>query len=258
MLSCASRSLAFFLFLIVLLVWIPQRPFAEEWTPQMIVDAFFNRGGIKNKKAIYSGEMIEHYLDKPTMGQMLDFDTKIDEIRMLDQGEKSAVFAVSISNKGRVFDYYLFLRRKNTWKLEAVRTLWLSGLFFAALEELENKNNRTAEEESQYQNMLLTVQSDKDLKRFLSANVKKLQEIADYAMKGNINKADTLAEKLKLNKVFLPEDYPGIIEINIGGMIDNSVGFMYVPDGKEPPGMSSGGYIYIEKVVEHWYLYKTT
>jgi hypothetical protein len=58
--------------------------------------------------------------------------------------------------------------------------------------------------------------------------------------------------------VFPPDDHPGIIEINIGGMLNNSVGFLYVPEGRMPPAMSSGGYIYIEKVMDHWYLYKTT
>ncbi len=106
--------------------------------------------------------------------------------------------------------------------------------------------------------MLLTIKSDRDLKQFLAANIKTLQAIADLAKSGNRAKADRLAQELNLNKVFLPEDYPGIIEINIGGMIDNAVGFLYVPDGRKPPGMSLGGYIYIEKVLEHWYLYKTT
>lgn len=253
------RSLAACVFLLLLLIGIPHISFAEEWTPKKIVEAFFDPAGIKNKKAIYSGEMIDRYLDKPTLGQMLAPDIKIDEIRQLEQRRDRAIYAVSISNKGTVLDYYLFLEKnKGTWKLDAVRTLWLPGLFSIVLEELEKKKNRTAEEESQYQNMLLTIKSDKDLKLFLSANIKKLQTIADLAKNGNMEKANTLAEKLNLNKVFLSQDYPGIIEINIGGMIDNSVGFMYVPNGKKPPAMSSGGYIYIEKVIEHWYLYKTT
>jgi hypothetical protein len=231
---------------------------AQEWMPRKIVDAFFDRSGIKNKKLIYSGEMLENYLDKPTMGQMLAPDTTVDDIRLLEQTKGRAIYAVAISNKGRVYDYYIYLERKTAWKLAAVRTLWLSGFFSSALEELEKKEARTPAEEAQYQNMLLTMKSDKDLKRYFSANIGKLQAIADAAKNGDMKKADTLADELNLNKVFKQEDYPGIIEINIGGMLDNGVGFLYVPDGKKPPAMSSGGYIYIEKVIEHWYLYKTT
>jgi hypothetical protein len=123
----------------------------------------------------------------------------------------------------------------------SVRTLWLSGVFFAALDELEKKKDRNPEEESQYQNMLLTIKSDRELKQFLTVNIKALQAIADEARKENLKKADKLSEELHPHKVFPPDDHPGIIEINIGGMLNNSVGFLYVPEGRMPPAMSSGG-----------------
>ncbi|MEJ2033889.1 MAG: hypothetical protein P8Y63_12825 [Deltaproteobacteria bacterium] len=109
------------------------------------------------------------------------------------------------------------------------------------MDELEKKKDRNPEEESQYQNILLTIKSDRELKQFLTVNIKALQAIADEARKENLKKADKLSEELHPHKVFPPDDHPGIIEINIGGMLNNSVGFLYVPEGRMPPAMSSGG-----------------
>lgn len=49
----------------------------------------------------------------------------------------------------------------------------------------------------------------------------------------------------------------GNLEITIGGMTDNSVGFVYSPAGT-PPAIDGWRYIWVEKVAAGWYLYRTT
>ena len=50
----------------------------------------------------------------------------------------------------------------------------------------------------------------------------------------------------------------GLVELIIGGMVDNSVGFLWVPPGMAPPVISPDAYILVEHVVGPWYLFKTT
>jgi len=47
------------------------------------------------------------------------------------------------------------------------------------------------------------------------------------------------------------------IEIIIGGVTDNTVGFLYAPDNK-PPLLGPSEYIWVEKVADKWYLFRTT
>jgi hypothetical protein len=47
------------------------------------------------------------------------------------------------------------------------------------------------------------------------------------------------------------------IEIIIGGVTDNTVGFLYAPDNR-PPLVGPSEYIWVEKIADNWYLFRTT
>lgn len=48
------------------------------------------------------------------------------------------------------------------------------------------------------------------------------------------------------------------VYLYLGGIMDNSVGYCYVPEGSSPPEMSPNDYIMVEEIAPHWYLFKTT
>jgi hypothetical protein len=50
----------------------------------------------------------------------------------------------------------------------------------------------------------------------------------------------------------------GCLVFSIGGMMDNTVGFLYVKDKKHLPKMDDSGVIMIREIGDGWYLYKTT
>lgn len=104
--------------------------------------------------------------------------------------------------------------------------------------------------------MLLTLQLDSELKEFLHKNIDILNTIALEA-KTSQEKATESAKHLNLNFVGY-ESTSGIVDVNIGGILDNSVGYLFVPTGTEVPIMSDDNYIYIEHIVGSWYVYKTT
>ncbi len=220
-----------------------------------ILNQFFGQQGIPNKRAMYRGEMLKYFADKPTIGEGLQKDVKA-EFRKLSESSSAAVYAVLLSKNNQTQDWYVFLLKENgAWKMNAVRRLALTGLPFTVMKGLELKNSRTAEEEWEYQNLRLTVGSDSELRRHLIDHVGEFDEIASLFMRENTVAAKELAKKLFVSSVVIEG---GFMHLYLGGILDNSVGYLYVPVGKTPPKMSPDGYIYIEKISGCWYAYKTT
>ena len=67
----------------------------------------------------------------------------------------------------------------------------------------------------------------------------------------------TVASLKNLHLSALETKSNGNVEITIGGITDNSVGFVYSPSGTPPP-IDGWRYIWVEKVAAGWYLYRTT
>lgn len=239
--------------ILIVLLFLPLAVLADE---SNLVKNFFGQDGIKNKREVYAGEMLEHYLDRPTLGETLPKGIEVS-LRTLEKNPQREIFAAVLSKDGKSQDWYIYLiNDQKKWKISAVRSLALPGLFFMALQEVQGKANRTKEEEHQYQNMLLTLQLDTELKQFLHKNIESLNTIVLEA-KTSQEKATESAKHLNLNFVGY-ESTSGIVDVNIGGILDNSVGYLFVPTGVEVPKMSDDNYIYIEHIVGNWYVYKTT
>ncbi len=176
--------------------------------------------------------------------------------RILNKSKTRVVYAVLLNQKANTQDLYAFLEKvNNSWKLSAIRKLALPGMFFMALQEIEKKIVRNKEEEWQYQNMLLTIKSDNELKAYLKNNIVKFNNIMKLLVQGNAATANEIAKSLFIN---ISKEEGGITEFNIGGILDNSVGYLFVPKGKLPPVMNSSNFIYVEQVIDGWYIYKTT
>ena len=217
---------------------------------------FFGKGGIAEKQSVYTGEMLKNFLDAPTLGEELAPGVEF-QYRPLKRTQESANYAVLLTEKGHSQDWYVyFVNEKGVWKLSAVRTLWLPEFFNMALHELGKNTSRTPAEEYRYQNFRLVSATDAELKNFLTQNILTLNKIAELAT-SNSSTANDLAKKHFFDAVDVDND-SGIISVLIGGIIDNSVGYMFVPVGSHPPEMSSENYIYIEQISERWFIYKTT
>jgi hypothetical protein len=232
---------------------MPLAVFAGE---KELVEKFFSPDGIKNKKDLYVGEMLKNYADKPTLGENLPKDVQV-HIRELEISPSREIYAVLLSKSGKSQDWYIYMtNEQGKWKISAVRNLALPGIFFMALQKAHNKTDRSKEEEYQYQNMLLTIQPDAELKEFLLKNIDSFNRIAKEAI-NNPDKATESVKALNLNFArYEPESK--IVDVNIGGILDNSVGYLYIPEGASVPSMSDDNYIYIERIQGNWYVYKTT
>jgi hypothetical protein len=231
---------------------------ALENTPESLVRAFFSKNGIDNKPAVYTGELLELRTTQPTLGQLLR-ETVTIKVRPLKTKRADAVYAVEVDNSGSGADWYVFLREESgIWKLEAVRALSLTGPIEAEVKRLNPLRSRSAEAERLYQHYALTIARDTQLKDYVRTHVAQLEELAQLARAGKHAEATMIAKERSLLHVEnLPEN-TAIVQIAVGGILDNTVGFMCVPPGMKVPDMSPSDYIYIEHVIGSWYVYKTT
>lgn len=231
---------------------------AGDGTPESLVDAFFSKAGIVDKAAVYTGDMLERFVDKPTLGQSLRDDVKITR-RLIEKKLPQAVYAVEVRRTDTVIDWYVFLREEHhVWKLEAVRSLALMGPIQAEIHRLGHIPHRSVKQEQAYQNFVLTVASDQQLKAYLRTHYVQLQELVELALSGKIAEATAMAKARSLHLVQLLPGDKTIVQIMVGGILDNTVGFMWVPTGAVVPSMGPEEYIYIEEVIDCWYLYKTS
>ncbi len=117
-------------------------------------------------------------------------------------------------------------------------------------------------------NMRLTVNSDKKLSEHFHNNQEKFQSLLVKIQNDSISQEkiwvirkqpdykDDLRDLL-LSGISSRNDQSRI-DFNIGGMIDNSVGYLYCKNPDDVPLMSDNGYIMIRDLGNGWYLYKTT
>jgi len=223
-------------------------------SPQVLKE-FFGHGGIADKAATYSGEMLELYADQPTLGEGLPPHVSAT-YRALIRDEATAVYAVLLSDGHTSQDWYAFLTRENGhWKLNAVRSLSLTGVVYRALDELSGRKDRSQEEEWELKKLQLTVSSDESLKSYLLDNLSKFNAAATELLSGNHEDASSAARVLHVSSI---SNDSGGIRFEIGGVLDNTVGFLFIPGGRRPPVMTPTGFIYIEEVADGWFIYKTT
>lgn len=231
---------------------------AGEVGPESLLNAFFSKSGISDKASVYTGEMLERFLDKPTLGQSIHEDVK-QVHRLIEKQLSRAVYAVELQREETGIDWYVFFKKDgDAWKIEAVRSLALMGPIHAAIQQLGRMRHRSVEQERTYQNLVLTVSSDQQLKAYLRSHSNEFQDLVALALSGKIADATAKAKAQSLHLVELAPGNEKIVQIVIGGILDNVVGFMNVPTGVTVPAMDPSEYIYIEHVIGNWYLYKTT
>lgn len=117
-------------------------------------------------------------------------------------------------------------------------------------------------------NMKLTVAPDRELMEHFSTHQDKFNALLVKVQNELLSEPDTKRiikdspYKNEMHDILISSvSYPGehkCISFLIGGMIDNSVGYLYCDDPAEVPAMSDNRYIMIRSLGNGWYLYKTT
>lgn len=226
-------------------------------SPEWLVESFFTQKKFPEKSKYYMGEMLQFY-DSPTIGARTP-DTIETKIRELQHIESQVIYAISQSDQNTTVDWYCIINQDNTkWKINAIRRLALSPFVYMIYDSLQKNQNLPDSLIFMKNNIELMIKSDAKLKQYLVDNLNTFENIISFI---NQNKEEDAKEKLKklfLDSYYRDDRFSGCIFFLIGGIIDNSVGFIYSKDSAKIPVMSPNEYIYIEKIIGNWYIFKTT
>lgn len=223
-----------------------------------------------------------------------DIDNKVQiHFRILEQTDSSAVINMTVIDSIKHgIDTYLFFEKDSVWKMSAFRALAQTGILENIKYELENmtpekieetiqlsKKNKQKETFSSIEeyNMLLgelrlTLDLDDTIIKHFNDNRVEFERIKEIVLKEletikineeqeiNIGKNIEIEYKrLYVSSISIGGyEFGNCLNFTIGGMLDNTVGYMYVRDKKDLPHMSSHGFIMIREIGNGWYIYKTT
>jgi hypothetical protein len=82
---------------------------AQPWvSPVRLVERFYDRAGFPDRASFYTGEMLEHYSDAPTLGLLLPDDVRVQHRSVL-VGCERAVYATTTSTPEHGEDWYLHM-----------------------------------------------------------------------------------------------------------------------------------------------------
>lgn len=214
-------------------------------------------------KSLLTGEMLK--IKANSFGEL---SAAPDNVLLIGANRAAGRFQMSGANE-RVADIYFYLEYDKAWKVYAVRATALAGLLEQSYSFMKNRTDLNEKEKRDFANLKLTLAPDKDLRTWFSENRQPLDELrAILQTKGSKTSTvyvgwdekqfpEALARLRNLNLRTATVKPNGDVEIVIGGISDNTVGFVYSPSNK-PPGISPDSYIWVEKVAEKWFLFRTT
>jgi hypothetical protein len=264
--------------------------YGQTYEPLDLAKKIFGKDSLPNIDNYCTGE----YKGRPN-GQDLQSGLTT-KFTLLGQTEKTAVVAMTILDSlGKGLDTYLHFEKNTIWKVNAFRALALTGVIEQVKNGLEkmtpeqvdemiksSKKNKksnefamfTSKEEYEFElgNARLTIELDDNIAKHFVTNQSEFERLKNLALtqlekeKVDEERSMKLIENLKADyqKLFISSVSTGGYELGncinflIGGMVDNSVGYIYVKDKKNLPKMNPDRIIMIKEIGKGWYIYKTT
>jgi hypothetical protein len=246
-----------------------------------IVDQFFVQDSFPNAREYLTGEALQMYeRTGGTIGE--GFPPGIQaRARQVRCGADECVYAIAAGDTTASMDIYGYLSREQSgWKLTAMRSLAAMNILGPLIAQLDSLPSVPDSLKFNYENGKLIISSDAKLKTYLTDNMDEFEAIIgpflsgvlatrvysdssfggppEYADEAAARQVRELLARLYLHTVGAAQDAPGCLDVMIGGVVDNTVGYLYVPEGASLPRMNPNQYILVEKIFDRWYLYKTT
>lgn len=274
--------------LIILFLTI-KTAYGQSYEPLDLARKIFGKDSLTNIDNYIKGE----YKGRPN-GQDLQKGSTTNFTQLGQTENKSLVAMTVLDSTGKGLDTYLYFEKDSTWKMSAFRALAMTGIIEQVKIELEkltpqqvddiikkSKKNKedefsmfTSREDYDFQlgNARLTLELDNNIIQHFLNNQAEFERIKNIAMKElegkevDEERSIDLVENIKnaYHKLYISSVSTGGYELGncinflIGGMVDNSVGYIYVADKKDVPEMNPERIIMIREIGNGWYIYKTT
>lgn len=218
--------------------------------------------------------------------EIVDFVNPAINAVLIEEKQESAVVSVNVSEGDLSEDVYLYFKYSDGWKLEAQRGLALSGFIYMAVKEWEKK---TPEQLQEYISNGGNIDEMNDLINTSKLLLKDDEQVMQH-FRNNRNEFNNFLEEAKLHvkkinfadkdeykvhptideykkKLFISQvskesvrwgNFPNVYFFSIGGMVDNTAGYLYAESKEDLPSIDKSSFIIIKEIGDGWYLYKTT
>jgi hypothetical protein len=257
-----------------------QKSSPDTLSPLQIIQRYVSPDGFPGKMKYFCCELYGEWNADSTLGQHLPRSVQRTS-ELLFQDTAHATIAVWLHDSLTSFDIYFYLVKKQNWTVYAVRSLAMREAAKDALKRLDSiPQDQRGEAYTkthahtyafEYKNLQLWDNSDNVLAAHFASHKKEFEAIQKRLMKKGFTKQDSLvmnaikdkkikklADEALIRGFEYDKHYPGCIFYMIGGISDNTVGYLYQPDPKKIPLITEKHYIMLKKVGEGWYLFKTT
>lgn len=258
-----------------------QQSAGDTLSPLRVVEKYVSPGGFPEKLRHFCCEMYQEWNAPQTLGQQLALTVQ-RETHLLYQDSAKAVVTVWLHDSITSMDVYFYLQHRGVWTVYAVRSLVMKDFAAREIKRLDSipqkergksytkKTGRTWKFD--YENTKLWGAADTVLATHFYSNRAAFEKLERYraqkfpltpgdSVYGNVMKDKKIrkqTDKILIREILIDKNAPGTILYHIGGVVDNSVGYMYQPDPKKLPNISAGYFILIRPLGNGWYLYKTT
>ena len=203
-----------------------------------------------DKAAHFAGEMKER---KFSVGK----DVTLKGVSSLGIGESQdesgeyEVIRASIEQGDDWFDLYFFVREEKIYAVRVLALMQIPKQIARSYDKVSEEDKRLVDIEQ----IRLMIARDSELVAFGKQNLDKFEAIFQAKSVRNGAKAEQILSELHFTSArFQNENFV----LTIGGVTDNTVGFMRVDKPSKLPKMSPHEYIMIEQIAPKWYLFKTT
>jgi len=263
--------------------------YGQSYEPMDLAKKIFGKDSLTNIENYVIGE----YKGVPN-GQYLS-ESVTTKFTLLEQTEKAAVVNMTILDSlGSGVDSYLFFEKNYGWRMSAFRGLAMTGLIEQVVIELEKMTTEQVDEivamskqkkeddfsmfnsredyDFELGNAKLIIALDDNIIKHFVENQAEFERLKNLALaqlekeganeKRNVKLIEN--SKTEYRKLFISSVSTGgyglenCIDFLIGGIIDNTVGYIYVREKKNLPKMNPSRIIMIREIGNGWYMYKTT
>lgn len=262
----------------------------QQYEPLELAKKIFSKDSFPHLENYITGEYNGH-----PNGQNLS-PGAITKFMLLEQTDKRSVVVMTIlDSTGKGLDTYLHFKKDPIWRLSAFRALAMTGMLEQVKNELEAmtpkqvdelikkaKSSKTPQDEAilsredydfELGNARLTLELDDNIIKHFEANKTRFEQLKDSALKelsGTKTKNESRigllkSKKREYRKLFISSvtfgDYElgsNVLNFLIGGILDNTVGYLYIKDKKYLPEMNDSNVIMVREIGGGWYIYKTT
>jgi hypothetical protein len=171
-----------------------------------------------------------------------------DRIILIGTDKAAARFVLRGPNNEEADAYFYLEKSPRGWAVSAYRAMAMSGINMMLLNELKKRKSLTEQEAIEKRNLELALSTDSQLRAWFTKNRAALEALLPAS------DAEQQARKLGLSSISTDGKKADAV---IGGMVDNTVGFLR-PGAAGPPAIDPSSYIWVEDLGGGWYLYRTT